>query len=57
MKVKVRDYEGTLVSLERQWTHEYAYNTDRYSVTIMVDKDSTVNLVNVTDEDIKFVEE
>lgn len=57
MKIKVKGYEGILVSLERQWTHEYTDMCTRYTVKLQVDRDTTIDILNVKCEDIKFVEE
>lgn len=57
MKVKVKGYEGILVLLERQWTHEYTDMCTRYTVKLQVDRDTIIDILNVKCEDIKFVEE
>jgi len=57
MKVTVRGYTGTLIALEIQWTPDYMDNTSLYNVKLQVDKDITIDMVNIKSEEIELAKE
>lgn len=62
MKVKIREYTGEILNAEGSIHYQGGYMCDdtayiySYTVTILVDKNTTVCLLNVKPEEIKVVE-